>query len=80
VSGLTRVVSAGDDASTSGIVREVWRDWKTKHAMRLQELGALRSDIDKGLADVAAGRVRHFDPAAVMARERRLLASRSRCV
>ena len=57
---LKKVVAAGEYASTSEIVREALRDWKTKHAIHIQELEALKADIDNGLADVAAGRVKKF--------------------
>jgi len=69
-------VEGGDYASTSEVVREALRDWKTKRAIQLQELTALKSDIDKGLADVAAGRVKNFDANQIIARGRKLLASR----
>jgi antitoxin ParD1/3/4 len=75
---LKNVVAAGEYASTSEIVREALRDWKTKHAIHIQELEALKADIDKGLADVAAGRVKKFDAAHVIERGRKLLANRSR--
>jgi antitoxin ParD1/3/4 len=45
-------------------------------AIKLQELTTLKSDIDKGLADVAAGRVKKFDANKIIARGRKLLASR----
>jgi hypothetical protein len=34
------------------------REWKMKRAIQLQEMAALKTDIDTGLADVAAGRVK----------------------
>ncbi|MEZ5788288.1 MAG: ribbon-helix-helix protein, CopG family [Xanthobacteraceae bacterium] len=71
-------VEGGDYASTSEVVREALRDWKLKRALRLQELEALKADIDKGLADVAAGRVKKFDSARIIQRGRKLLADRSR--
>jgi antitoxin ParD1/3/4 len=71
-------VEDGDYASTSEVVREALRDWKTKHAVQLQELAALKADIDKGLADVAAGRVKDFDSKKIVERGRKLLARRSR--
>lgn len=37
----------------------------------------LRADIDKGMADVAAGRLRSFDRGRIIARGRVLLASRT---
>jgi antitoxin ParD1/3/4 len=71
-------VAGGDYASTSEVVREALRDWKMKRALQLQELAALKADIDKGLADLAAGRVKNFDADRVIKRGRKLLASRSR--
>jgi antitoxin ParD1/3/4 len=70
-------VKGGDYASTSEVVREALRDWKMKRALQLQELTALKADIDKGFADLAAGRVKNFDAARVIERGRKLLASRS---
>jgi antitoxin ParD1/3/4 len=74
---VRHAVAGGDYASTSEVVREALRDWKMKRALQLQELAALKGDIDKGLADVAAGRVKEFDTDAIIARGRKLLASRS---
>lgn len=70
-------VEGGDYASSSEVVREALRDWKMKRALQLQELAALQADIDKGLADVAAGRVKKFDAGSIVARGRKLLAGRS---
>ncbi|SDR41969.1 antitoxin ParD1/3/4 [Rhizobiales bacterium GAS191] len=70
-------VADGDYASASEVVRAALRDWKVKRALQLQELAALKIDIDKGLADVAAGRVKKFDAARIIERGRKLLASRS---
>ncbi len=70
-------VEGGDYASTSEVIREALRDWKSKRAIQLQELEALKADIDKGLADVAAGRVKDFDADRIIERGRNLLATRS---
>jgi antitoxin ParD1/3/4 len=70
-------VKGGDYASSSEVVREALRDWKTKRALQLHELAALKADIDLGLADLAEGRVRDFDAARIIERGRRLLAGRS---
>jgi antitoxin ParD1/3/4 len=70
-------VDAGDYASTSEVVRDALREWKMKRAIQLQELTALKTDIEQGLADVAAGRVKDFDTKQIVARGRKLLASRS---
>ena len=70
-------VEGGDYASNSEVVREALRDWKMKRAMQLQELAALKAEIDRGLADVAEGRVQDFDADRIIERGRKLLASRS---
>ena len=77
---VKRAVADGDYASTSGVVREALRDWKLKRAVQVQELAALKADIDKGLADLAAGRVKDFDTRSIVERGRKLLARRSRSV
>ena len=66
-------VEGGDYASTSEVVREALRDWRLKRTVQAQELAALRADIERGLADVAAGRVRDFDVDRIVERGRRLL-------
>lgn len=71
-------VERGDYASSSEVVREALRDWKTKRALQLQELASLKADIDRGLSDVAAGRVKEFDADRIIERGRTLLAGRSR--
>jgi antitoxin ParD1/3/4 len=71
-------VESGDYASTSEVVREALRDWTMKRALRLQELAALKADIDKGLADLAERRVKDFDADRIIERGKQLLASRSR--
>ena len=71
-------VETGDYASTSEVVRDALRQWKMTRAIQIQEISALKSDIDKGLADVAAGRIKNFDKKKIVERGRKLLASRSR--
>jgi antitoxin ParD1/3/4 len=70
-------VEGGDYASSSEVVCEALRDWKLKRAMQLQELEVLKTEIDRGLADVAAGRVQSFDSGRIVQRGRKLLAGRS---
>lgn len=67
---------AGDYASTSEVVRAALRDWKMKRALQIEELAALKAEIDAGLADVAAGRVKDFDSAHIVERGRKLLTDR----
>jgi antitoxin ParD1/3/4 len=55
-------VDEGNYASSSEVIREALRDWKMKRAVQMQELAALRADIDIGLKDLAEGRTSPFDP------------------
>jgi antitoxin ParD1/3/4 len=73
---IKTAVAEGDYASTSEVVREALRDWKIKRAIRHEEITALKADIDKGLADVAAGRLTEFNADQVVERGRKLLAAR----
>lgn len=74
---IKSAVEDGDYASTSEVVRAALRDWTVKRATQVRELDALKADIDKGLADVAADRVKEFDAETIVARGRKLLAGRS---
>ena len=69
-------VEGGDYASGSEVVREALREWKASRVPDTADLAALKADIDRGLADLAAGRVQDFDLNRVIARGRRLLADR----
>jgi antitoxin ParD1/3/4 len=74
---LKSAVDAGEYASTSEVIREALRDWSFKRQLMLDELAMLKQDIDKGLADVAAGRVHEFNAQRIAERGRKLLAARS---
>jgi antitoxin ParD1/3/4 len=69
-------VEGGEYASSSEVVREALRDWKMKRALQLQELTSLKVDIDKGLTDLAEGRVKDFDASRIIERGKKLLAAR----
>jgi antitoxin ParD1/3/4 len=75
---IKSAVEAGDYASTSEVMRAALRDWETRRSLQLDEFASLKADIDKGLADLAAGRVKNFDADRVIARGKKLLAARSR--
>lgn len=70
---IKAAVEGGDYASTSEVVREALREWKLRRVVRSQKLAALKADLDKGLDDIAAGRVTDFDPEKIIARGRKLL-------
>ncbi|HEY6850452.1 MAG TPA: ribbon-helix-helix protein, CopG family [Terracidiphilus sp.] len=74
---VKRAVDEGNYASTSEVIREALRDWKVKRELQLGQLAELKADIDRGLADVAEGRVATFDAKRIIARGRKLLEDRS---
>ncbi|MEA2989315.1 MAG: antitoxin ParD1/3/4 [Alphaproteobacteria bacterium] len=72
-------VEKGLYASDSEVIRDALREWELTQAHRDQVLAALRGEIDKGLADMSAGRVRSFDAEAIIKQgKKRLAARRSR--
>lgn len=78
MAGLVKgAVDEGDYASSSEVIREALRDWKLKRELRLRQLAELKADIDRGLADVAEGRLARFDAKRIIARGKKLLADRS---
>jgi|SRR5580692_5348356 antitoxin ParD1/3/4 len=74
---VKRAVDEGNYASSSEVIREALRDWKVKRELQLGQLAELKADIDRGLADVAEGRVATFDAKRIIARGRKLLEDRS---
>lgn len=77
--GLVKgAVDEGDYASTSEVIREALRDWKLRRELRLGQLAELRTDIARGLADVAEGRIADFDASRIIARGRKLSADRTK--
>jgi antitoxin ParD1/3/4 len=78
MAGLVKgAVDEGDYASTSEVIREALRDWKLKRELRLRQLDELKADIDRGLSDVAEGRLANFDAERIISRGRKLLGDRS---
>lgn len=74
---IKAVVAAGGYASSSEVVREALRDWQAKREAQLRKLAALQRDLDKGLADRDAGRVKNFDSDQIIKRGKKILAKRS---
>jgi antitoxin ParD1/3/4 len=59
-------VDSGKYASDSEVIRDALRGWEIVQAQREQALAELRGEIDKGLADVNAGRVKNFDADSII--------------
>jgi len=77
MAGLVKgAVDEGGYASTSEVIRDALRDWKLKRELQLQQFAALRADINRGLADVAKGRLVSYDRKRILERGRKGFASR----
>ena len=61
---------ASDDEAN----RVAMRNLKTKRVLQLQQFAALKANLDKGLADLAAGRTKDFDIKRIVKRGTRILA------
>jgi antitoxin ParD1/3/4 len=70
------VVDSGDYATVSEVIREAVREWRARRVNQQQELRALENDIQKGLADIEAGRLKDVDVDRIAARGRKLLPGR----
>ena len=78
MAGLVKgAVDEGGYASTSEVIRDALRDWKLKRELQLQQFAALRADINRGLADVAKGRLVSYDRKRILERGRKQFASRA---
>ena len=73
---VKEAVEGGDYASSSEVIREALREWKLRRAFQMQELEALRADLQKGLDDIAAGRTKPFDVDDIIRRGEERLKSR----
>jgi antitoxin ParD1/3/4 len=63
---IKAAVARGDYASHSEVIREVLRDWELHQSFRKQALAELKGEIDKGMSDLEAGRVKSFDPDSII--------------
>jgi antitoxin ParD1/3/4 len=68
-------LSHGDNASSSEVIHEALGDREIKSELRRRKLEAVRCDIDDGLTDLEAGRLRERNLDDIMTREMRLPAA-----
>ncbi len=71
---VRQAVKGGDYASSSEIIREALRDWKKKRLLQEHTFMELRADIQRGLADVKAGRVKKFNADRIIKKGKKRLA------
>lgn len=60
-------VASGLYGSASEVIREALRLFEAYQSVQTSSLGALKADIEKGLADVQAGRLQTMDMASIKA-------------
>jgi antitoxin ParD1/3/4 len=63
-------VASGMYGSASEVIREALRLFEAYQSVQQSSLVALKSDIERGMDDVKAGRVKPMDMAAIKARGR----------
>ena len=76
-SRIRAAVADGEYPSSGDVVRDALLDWARNRQARAQDFAAVKADIDKGLADVAAGRVVDIDLDRIIALGRQGLNRRS---
>jgi antitoxin ParD1/3/4 len=70
-------VESGLYGSASEVIREALRLFEAYQSMRESSLAALKADIDQGVADIEAGKVREIDIESLKQRGRAALAKRT---
>lgn len=73
---IKTLIAEGRYMNASEVVRAGLRLLEDEELSRQAKLGALRADIEVGVADLDAGRVVAFDPAAIKKRGRQESAGR----
>jgi len=72
-------VESGEYASNSEVIREALRDWRLKRMAQHPHLEQLRADVQAGLDDIPANRVRDFDPERIIEKGKQKRSARSSC-
>lgn len=69
-------VESGLYSSASEVIREALRLFEAYQSVQAASLASLKAELDQGVADIAAGRVRELDGNALKQRGRVALAAR----
>jgi antitoxin ParD1/3/4 len=75
-SRVRRHVESGLYGSASEVIREALRLFEAYQNVRMANLAALKADIDRGMADLAAGHANELDVESIKRRGRAALAAR----
>ncbi|MDP2824496.1 MAG: type II toxin-antitoxin system ParD family antitoxin [Sulfuritalea sp.] len=73
---VRRHVESGLYGSASEVIREALRLFEAYQNVRAANLTALKADIDQGVADIKAGRIKEVDIESIKRRGRAALAAR----
>jgi antitoxin ParD1/3/4 len=69
-------VESGLYSSASEVIREALRLFEAYQGVQAASLASLKADIDQGVADIVAGRVRELDTNEIKQRGRKTLVAR----
>lgn len=69
-------IAEGNYGSVSEVMRQALRDWELAEARRQAELKSLRDEVDAGLAQVKAGKVRPFSVDRIVKAGQRIAAKK----
>ncbi|MDP1611980.1 MAG: type II toxin-antitoxin system ParD family antitoxin [Sulfuritalea sp.] len=75
-SRVRRHVESGLYGSASEVIREALRLFEAYQNVQAANLAALKADIDQGVADISAGRIKELDIESIKRRGRATLAAR----
>lgn len=75
-SRVRRHVESGLYGSASEVIREALRLFEAYQNVQAANLAALKADIDQGIADISAGRIKELDVESIKQRGRATLAAR----
>lgn len=75
-SRVRRHVESGLYVSASEVIREALRLFEAYQTVQAANLAALKADIDQGVADISAGRIKELDVESIKRRGRATLAAR----
>lgn len=73
---VRRHVESGLYGSASEVIREALRLFEAYQNVQAANLAALKADIDQGIADISAGRIKELDVESIKRRGRATLAAR----
>ncbi len=78
LAGWEGALEERDYASNREVIRKALLDWKMKREVRMHQLAELTTEISRGMADVNAARMAHYDSRQIIALGKKLSAARAK--